>query len=260
MDHPKFKDQNLLLQAFTHRSYLNETRETLESNERLEFLGDSILSYVVSKNLFAKYPEFNEGSLTNLRSLLVNTKSLAMCARELGFGTLLRLSKGEEESKGRENESLLADSYEAFIGALFMDQSISAVEKFIDETLLSKTADIIEKKSLKDPKSLLQEYVQGQRLNSPLYKVLKEEGPAHAKQFTIGVYVSNSLLGLGHGKSKQEGEEVAAKEALKYITVGKTLADLQSIEQKVLKTIRLTKLDLTKELIDQAKTLEKKAK
>src|SRR3989344_2225173 len=130
---PKFNNQNLFLQAFTHRSYLNETKEKIESNERLEFLGDSIISFVVSDNLFNKYPGFDEGILTNLRSLLVNTKSLAEIAKELDFGTQLRLSKGEEESKGRQNQSLLADSFEAFTGALFLDQGLSKVESFLKE-------------------------------------------------------------------------------------------------------------------------------
>src|SRR5690348_16571156 len=124
MNIPQFKNQKLFEQAFTHRSYLNESREKIESNERLEFLGDSILSFVISQELFQKYPEFNEGILTNIRSLLVNTKILALTAKSLDFGKYLRLSKGEEEAKGRENQSLLADSFESFIGALFLDQGI----------------------------------------------------------------------------------------------------------------------------------------
>lgn len=214
MQIPKFLNQDLFTQAFTHRSYLNEARGKIESNERLEFLGDSILSFVVSSYLYVTYPHFNEGLLTNLRSLLVNTKSLALVAGELEFGKLLRLSKGEEDSKGRENQSLLADSYEAFIGALFMDQGLEIVRVFITDTLLVKAEDIVEKKAFKDPKSLLQEFVQAQKQNSPVYKVLEEEGPAHAKTFTVGVYVQNNLLGSGKGKSKQEAEESAAQEAL----------------------------------------------
>ncbi len=135
---PTFKDQHLFEQAFTHRSYLNEAREKVASNERLEFLGDSILSFVVSKHLYTAYPEFNEGMLTNMRSLLVNTKSLAEISGELGLGTYLKLSKGEEESHGRENQSLLADCYEAFIGALFMDQGLEAATDFIAQTLFPK--------------------------------------------------------------------------------------------------------------------------
>lgn len=214
MQLPKFKNHKLYTQAFTHRSYLNETKEKIQSNERFEFLGDSILSFVVSNTLFLEYPNFDEGTLTNLRSLLVNTKSLAQSARDLKFGELLRLSRGEEESKGRQNQSLLADSFEAFIGALFLDQGIEAAEKFIKDTILEKAKTIVEKETLKDPKSLLQEYVQSTRLKSPFYTVLKEKGPAHAKIFTIGVYVDDKLLGQGGGTSKQEAEEHAAEQAI----------------------------------------------
>lgn len=214
MSLPTFHNQQLFKQAFTHRSFLNETKEKIESNERLEFLGDSILSFVVSQYLYRTYPDFNEGMLTNLRSLLVNTKSLAEAAKELQFGNYLRLSKGEEESKGRENQSLLADSFEAFIGALFIDQGIDAASDFIHQHLIPKAADIVQKKTLKDPKSLLQEYVQARKQNSPFYKVIHEEGPAHAKIFTVGVYVDNALLGTGQGRSKQEAEEHAAQEAI----------------------------------------------
>lgn len=211
---PKFRNKKLSDQAFIHRSYLNEAKEKVESNERLEFLGDSILSFIVSDYLYKKYPLFDEGFLTNLRSLLVNTKTLAEIARELDFGSHLKLSKGEEESRGRENQSLLADSFEAFIGALFLDQGIEAVKKFIEQTVLPLAGYYVQKRTLKDPKSLLQEKVQAKRLNSPVYKVLEEEGPAHAKRFTVGVYINEKLAGTGRGKSKQEAEELAAKEAL----------------------------------------------
>jgi ribonuclease-3 len=213
---PKFKDQKLFEQAFTHRSFLNETKEKLSSNERLEFLGDSILSYVVSQNLFLKFPQFNEGILTNIRSLLVNTRSLAVIAKELDFGNYLRLSKGEEESKGRQNQSLLADCFEAFIGALFIDQGIDSVSKFLEEVLLPKADEIVKGTSFKDPKSLLQELVQSRRLNSPVYKVLGETGPAHAKRFRIGAFVDSNLVSEGEGKSKKDGEEDAASKALEF--------------------------------------------
>lgn len=214
---PPFKNKELFEQAFTHRSFLNETKQKLESNERLEFLGDSILSFVVSKFLYAAYPAFNEGILTNLRSLLVNTKTLANQAKELDFGKYLRLSKGEEEAHGRENQSILANSFEAFVGALFMDQGITVVSKFIETTLLPKAKDIVEKNTLKDPKSLLQEFVQSKKQESPVYRVMLEEGPAHQRKFTIGVYVDGKLIAEGMGKSKQEGEEQAAAAALEKI-------------------------------------------
>lgn len=214
---PVFKNQNLFDQAFTHRSFLNETKRKISSNERLEFLGDSIVSFVVSKYLFNKYPEFNEGILTNIRSLLVNTKSLAEIAKELNFGDLLKLSKGEEESMGRQNQSLLADCFEAFLGALFIDQGIEKTENFILEIFIPKAEEIAKSKTFKDPKSLLQEYVQSKRKNSPQYKVLEEIGPAHSKIFIVGVFVDNNLLGKGQGKSKQEAEEFAAEKAIEKI-------------------------------------------
>lgn len=220
---PKFKNQKLFEQAFIHRSYLNETKEKLSSNERLEFLGDSVISFVVSKKLFEKYPNFNEGLLTNLRSLLVNTKSLAETASELNFGNYLKLSKGEEESKGRENQSLLADCFEAFVGALFVDQGIEVAFNFVSEVLIPKANHYVEKRAFKDPKSLLQELVQSQRQGSLLYKVISEAGPAHAKMFKVGVYIDNSFVGEGKGKSKREAEESAAKQALENINLNKNI-------------------------------------
>jgi len=220
---PKFKNQKLLEQAFIHRSYLNETKEQLSSNERLEFLGDSVISFVISKKLFEKYPNFNEGLLTNLRSLLVNTKSLAETAGELELGGHLKLSKGEEESKGRENQSLLADCFEAFVGALFLDQGIDTAYNFVSEVLIPKTDLYVAKKSFKDPKSLLQELAQGQKKGSPLYKVVNELGPAHARMFRVAVYVGASFVGEGKGRSKREAEEDAAKQALENISINKNI-------------------------------------
>lgn len=211
---PKFKNQQLFKQAFTHRSYLNEVKYKTSSNERLEFLGDAIVSFIVSDYLYKKYPSFSEGTLTNLRSLLVNTKTLSLTAQKLNFGKLLLLSKGEEESKGRENESLLENSFEAFVGAVYLDQGLKATSDFLEKELLSKADRIVQKKELKDPKSLLQEKVQSKKQPSPIYKVIKEVGPAHAKLFTVGVYLQNKILGVGTGKSKQTAEENAAKQAL----------------------------------------------
>jgi ribonuclease-3 len=213
---PEFKNKKLFEQAFTHRSFLNETKEQLSSNERLEFLGDSIVSFVVSQYLYLKFPQFEEGALTNIRSLMVNTKSLAAIARELNFGSYLKLSKGEEESKGRQNQSLLADCFEGFIGALFLDRGIDAVIDFLSLALLPKAEEIIKNKSFKDPKSLLQEFVQSKRQNSPFYKVLSEFGPAHAKRFKIGAYIDGKLISEGEGKSKRDAEEDAAQKALEF--------------------------------------------
>src|SRR5579872_1530263 len=200
---PQFNNKKLLQQAFVHRSYVNEAKEKIESNERLEFLGDSILSFVISKTLFVKFSDFDEGVLTNIRSLLVNTKTLAEIAKSLGFGEMLKLSKGEEEAKGRENQSLLADSFESYIGALFLDQGLDTVSAFILENLSPKMDEIVARKQFKDPKSLFQEKTQSLQHTSPVYKVIGETGPSHAKIFTVGVYVKNVLLGQGEGKSKQ---------------------------------------------------------
>ncbi|MBI2031010.1 MAG: ribonuclease III [Candidatus Levybacteria bacterium] len=211
---PKFKNKKLYEQSFTHRSYLNETKEKLDSNERLEFLGDSILSFVVSEHLYSNYPDFDEGTLTNVRALLVNTKTLAQVAKELEFGKFLKLSKGEEEAKGRENVSLLADCFEAFVGALFLDQGIRETKKFIDRVLLPKAQLFVEKKTFKDPKSLLQEFIQAKKQESPIYSVIKEEGPPHKKVFTVVVSTGAKILGKGKGNSKQEAEKNAASQAL----------------------------------------------
>jgi ribonuclease-3 len=189
----------------------------------MEFLGDSVISFIVSRYLFNKYPQFDEGILTNLRSLLVNTKSLAHCAKELEFGKLLKLSKGEEESRGRQNQSLLADGFEAFIGALFLDQGIEAVSDFLNLVLIPKADLYVKNKTFKDPKSLLQERVQSGQKSSPVYKVIEEQGPAHAKVFTIGVYIDKSLIGTGSGKSKQEAEENAAKRGLEFLFTDKAI-------------------------------------
>lgn len=220
---PKFNNKKLFEQAFTHRSFLNETKEKLSSNERLEFLGDSIISFIISDYLYKKYPQYNEGILTNIRSLLVNTKSLAELAKELGFGKYLKLSKGEEDSKGRQNQSLLADCFESFVGALYLDQGIKVVTSFLETSLIVKVEEITKNKSFKDPKSLLQEYVQAKRQSSPMYKVLEESGPAHARSFKIGAYVDGKSVGEGLGKSKREAEENAAEKALEFYKMQKTL-------------------------------------
>lgn len=213
-DIPKLKNQKLFQQAFTHRSYLNEAKQKISSNERLEFLGDSILSFAVSEYLFKTYPEFDEGTLTNIRSSLVNTKTLSEVAKELNFGTFLKLSRGEEESKGRENDTLLENCFEAFVGALYLDQGMEKAQAFIKSVLLAKANEFVRKRTFKDPKSLLQETVQAQKQSAPVYKVLFEEGPAHAKSFTVGVFINGKIFGKGMGKSKQEAEEQAAKSAL----------------------------------------------
>jgi len=209
-----FKNQELLKQAFYHRSYLNEAKHIKESNERLEFLGDAILSFLTSRYLYHQYPNYPEGILTNIRSSVVKTQSLGNAAKKLGFGELLFLSKGEEEGGGRNNISLLADSFEAFLGAVFLDQGIQASEHFLQKHLFSQIHSIVENKSYIDFKSYLQERIQEIHKVSPNYEVTRTEGPDHDRTFWIEVRIDNKTLGSGVGKSKQEGEQQAAKNAL----------------------------------------------
>ncbi len=210
----QFKDKNLMKAAFIHRSYLNEERSTKESNERLEFLGDSVLSFLTSEFLYKSYPDYPEGTLTNIRSSLVKTKTLAVLAQKLHLGELLFLSRGEEESGGRNNTSLLADTFEALLGALFLDQGIDAARTFLTAELFPLTEDIVEKKTYIDYKSLLQEIVQEQTKISPTYRVVKSEGPDHDKIFWVEAMMGEKVLGEGSGKSKQEAEQSAAVNAL----------------------------------------------
>lgn len=214
----KFKNQNIIKMAFIHRSFLNESKEQLESNERLEFLGDSILSFLVSKYLYKTYPTFPEGELTSLRSAVVKTKTLSQIAEELALGDLLKLSKGESESNGKSNPSILADTFEALLGAVFLDQGLAKAEYLITHFLLPKLDIIFKQKTYKDAKSTLQEKIQDKMRTSPTYKVIGELGPDHAKTFTIGVFLGAKILGTGKGKSKQEGEQMAAKNALEKWT------------------------------------------
>lgn len=210
----KFNDEGLIAQAFIHRSYLNETRKYKFSNERLEFLGDSILSYLVSDYLYLAFPSSSEGHLTNLRSSIVKTSTLAKISIVLSLGEYLNLSKGEEEGGGRHNPSLLADTFEAFLGAVYLDQGLDSVKKILETLLFPLLPAIIKDKLYKDAKSNFQEAVQDSIKNSPLYKVLEEKGPDHAKEFVIGVYVNNKLWGKGTGRNKQIAEQHAAQQAL----------------------------------------------
>lgn len=212
--HVTFRDQTLLKQAFIHRSYLNESKEFLHSNERLEFLGDAVLSFVTSQYLYRTYPNFPEGILTNIRSTLVKTQSLSDVAVTLHLGDLLQLSRGEESCGGRKNSSLLADSFEALLGALFLDQGVDAATTFLTSVLFPRTSTIIETKSYVDYKSMLQEITQSQTKLSPTYTVVKSEGPDHNKIFWVEVATAHQTIGAGSGKSKQEAEQNAAASAL----------------------------------------------
>ncbi len=203
--------------AFTHRSFLNESAEKISSNERLEFLGDAVLSFIISSFLYQKRPEDSEGKLTNLRSYIVKTTSLAKAARELNLGKYLRLSTGEEMTGGRENTQLLANTFEALLGAIFSDQGIEKATEFVYEALLPLYEHEILSGPPKDAKSLLQEISQSNFHQSPRYKVIETTGPDHAKKFTVGVFINNDQLGVGKGLSKQVAEELAAEQAVKGI-------------------------------------------
>lgn len=208
-----FKNPDLFDLALTHRSWVNEHKGERTHNERLEFLGDAVLEFIVSKELYSKYTDKEEGYLTALRANLVNTLSLAEVAKKLDLGSMLFLSKGEEDSGGRTNSSLLADTVEAIIGALFMDRGIDAASEFIQENLL-KDVEARAKAPLKDPKSVLQEFVQSQSLPAPKYQVAEESGPDHNKQFVIEVLVAGEVWGKGEGKSKSTAEQEAARQAM----------------------------------------------
>ncbi|MBL7045431.1 MAG: ribonuclease III [Parcubacteria group bacterium] len=211
-----FKDESKLKQAFTHRSYLNEHRDLdVGHNERLEFLGDAVLELVVTDFLFKKYKDKPEGELTSFRSALVNTSSLSDSAGKLGVNDYLMLSKGEAKDTGRARQYILADTFEAIIGAIYVDQGYSVAEKFIASTILKKTEEIVDNRLWQDSKSSLQEIAQEKVNFTPVYKALRETGPDHDKHFIIGVYLEDELVAEGEGKAKQEAEQEAAANALK---------------------------------------------
>lgn len=210
-----FANQDLLVQAFTHRSYINENPGfRLSHNERLEFLGDAVIELIVTAHLYASYPDKDEGYLTNWRAALVNAKIMAKIADELGFNDYLLLSRGEAKEEGKARNYILANSFEAFVGALYLDQGYGQAEKFIVANVLPKLPEIIKAGSYKDAKSKFQEEAQDRVGITPSYKVLKESGPDHEKRFTVGVYLGGQQVAEGEGLSKQEAEEAAAAKAL----------------------------------------------
>jgi ribonuclease-3 len=209
-----FNDIGLLITAFTHRSYVNEHRKTVsEHNERLEFLGDAVLELVVTEFLYSGFQD-PEGVLTNWRSALVRTESIGAAAAKLEFEPLLRLSRGEKRGTARARAQILANSYEAVIGAIYMDQGYEVARTFIHNTILTTFEEILRSGSWMDPKSHLQEIVQSHDGFTPVYKVMSEEGPDHDKTFTVGVLVNGELKGQGTGASKQAGQQKAAEGAL----------------------------------------------
>ena len=212
------KNKQLLEQSLTHRSWVNENPGKRESNERLEFLGDAVLELVVTDYLYNKLPDKPEGYLTALRANIVNTTNLAKFARKINLGKSIFLSKGEKLTKGDDNNSLLADTVEAVIGAIYLDEGITKAKKFIEDNLLSDFLEKI-KEPLKDPKSRLQESSQAKKLSAPQYKVVKMVGPDHNKEFTVQVQIRGKVLGIGTGKSKSEAEQKAAALALNEVSV-----------------------------------------
>ncbi|MEA2020738.1 MAG: ribonuclease III [Patescibacteria group bacterium] len=210
-----FKNKTLARNAFVHRSYLNEHPDfELSSNERLEFLGDAVLELATSEKLFRKYPNKPEGNLTNIRAALVCTVSLAEESKRLGLGNYLFLSKGEDDSGGREREYILANTFEAFLGAIYLDQGYKTCQNFLEKNLFYKVDEIVKNRKYKDAKSTLQEIAQEEQGITPTYKVLEEWGPDHAKNFRMGVFLNDKQIGGGEGNSKQEGEQAAAQDAL----------------------------------------------
>lgn len=210
----EFNDVNLLVVALTHRSYVNEHKSTREHNERLEFLGDAVLELVSSDFLYRNY-DFPEGTMTALRAALVRTESIGESGVELGYEPLVRLSKGEKHGSERAHESILADCFEAVIGAIYLDQGYDAAKEFIRKHILVKIDAVLEEETWRDPKSYVQELAQKIDGQTPVYRTLKEEGPDHDKRFTVGIYVGDSLKGTGSGHSKQEAQTAAAREGVK---------------------------------------------
>jgi ribonuclease-3 len=214
----RFKNKDLLKNAFIHRSFLNENpNESLPHNERLEFLGDSVLGFIISKYLYKKYPDHPEGDLTNFRSSIVNARILSKVAKDLGLGDYLYLSRGEEATGGRERQYILANTYESLLGAIFLDNGLSSATNFVNKSLIPNLKEIIKNKLYKDFKSQLQEISQAKFNVTPSYKLISTKGPDHTKIFETGAYLDKKLLAKGAGKSKQTSEQEAARVALEKI-------------------------------------------
>jgi ribonuclease-3 len=209
-----FDDIGFLRTALTHRSYLNEHHDVKEHNERLEFLGDAVLELVVTEHLYKNFDN-PEGDLTNWRSALVKTETISGVAKELDVEEYILMSRGEAKSLGRSRQLILANSFEAIVGSIFLDQGLEEASKFIKKNLIVKLEKILKEKSYVDPKSLLQEVVQDLEGVTPSYDVLEEVGPDHDKTFTIGVFVGEKLWGKGVGPSKQAAQQSAAEDAIK---------------------------------------------
>jgi ribonuclease-3 len=210
-----FKDMSVLRTAFTHRSYVNEYRgEPITHNERLEFLGDAVLELVVTDFLYRRYPDKTEGDLTAYRAALVNTVTIGQAGADLNMNSLLLLSKGESRDTGRARQYILANTFEAVIGAIYLDQGYDAAQNFIAANLFPKVDDIVAKRLWQDSKSLFQERAQDRVSITPNYVIVEEDGPDHDKRFTVAACLGEEQVALGTGKSKQEAEQAAATNAL----------------------------------------------
>ncbi len=212
-----FSDWLLLSRALTHRSYLNEHSDALEDNERLEFLGDAVLDFVVGAWLYNRYPEMPEGDLTRMRSALVYTESLAEFGRQINLGNAMRLGRGEAQAGGRERSALLCDTFEAVIGALYLDAGIKAILDFISPLLDEASDEILASRKTEDPKSLFQEWAQSEGLTAPQYVTRSAMGPDHSKMFEVDAVIGGKIYGNGQGHSKQAAAKDAARDALRRL-------------------------------------------
>jgi ribonuclease-3 len=211
------RDARLIGRALTHRSYINEHPEALEDNERLEFLGDAVLDFVVGAWLYNHFPEMTEGEMTRLRAALVSTDKLGEFGAQIKIGQALRMGNGEEESGGRRRLAMLCNAFEAVVGAIYLEAGVNAVQDFLDPLLLNAVVQIREGKGDQDPKSLLQEWVQARGLATPMYRIVSESGPDHSKYFQVEVIVGGKSAGRGEGRSKQAASKAAASEAMKRL-------------------------------------------
>jgi ribonuclease III, bacterial len=218
----EFSNIELLITALTHRSYVNEHKKSVsEHNERLEFLGDAVLELVTTDFLYKNYPE-PEGILTSWRSALVRTESIGEAGESLGYSPLVRMSRGEKNGSERAHQVILANAFEAVVGAIYLEKGYDAAERFIRDNIIMKLDSILAEESWRDPKSYLQEIAQREDGVTPVYKVIGEDGPDHDKVFTLGVFVGEKLMGQGEGPSKQAAQQIAATKAIeKYKSIGK---------------------------------------
>ncbi|MFA5633604.1 MAG: ribonuclease III [Candidatus Dojkabacteria bacterium] len=218
----QFNNKELLNRALTHRSFLNENRGIgLKNNERLEFLGDAVLELIISSKLFNIYPDRAEGELTGIRSALVRTESLAEESRRLDVGKYLLMSKGEEDSGGRDKDYLLANAYEAILGAIYLDRGLEECTNFVERTVLKQLDFIVKNELFIDPKTKIQELIQAKYKITPTYEVVEEKGPDHEKYFTVALKIGDKFSCKGYGASKQKAEEDAAQKAIKNIEKGR---------------------------------------